>query len=138
MRHAEVHDLPPPILEVLLHVLTDNFNIAVWNLAELVDVHVCVVSTKVVKGDWNPETDRLLQVGLTVRNAEEESRDVIVVTYRRPLRIVFFESVAADIALRRVFILFPLLGTYALYRSIRLELLQVCSLPLNKHVQQLG
>ena len=43
----------------------------------------------------------------------------------RPLWIVLLERVAADLALRRVLILFSLLSVQTLYRAIRPELLHI-------------
>ena len=61
-----------------------------------------------------------------------------MVSDRRPLRIVVFERVAADVALRRVLILFSILSTHALHRSIGSELLEDRRLPLDKDVRELG
>ena len=47
-------------LEILLHVLTDHFDLEDWCLAEFVDNQVRVVSTKVVKEDRDLKTDRAL------------------------------------------------------------------------------
>ena len=71
-------------------------------------------------------------------SAEKESRDVVVVTNLRPLRIVLLKRVAADKALRSVLILLSLLGIYALYRSSRPELLHNRRLPLDEYIQKLG
>ena len=70
--------------------------------------------------------------------ADEESRDVVVVTDLQPCRIVILERVALDLALRRVLKLFPLLSTHALYWWIRPELLHDRNLPLDERFQELG
>ena len=70
--------------------------------------------------------------------AEKVPRYVVVITDLRFPRIVFFERVAADVALRRIIKLFSILGTRALHRTIRPKLLYDYRLPLNEHVQKLG
>ena len=88
--------------------------------------------------DRDPETDRALQVSLAVSGAKEKSREVVEVTDFRPLWIVLLERVTADVALCPVLILFSLLGTHALNRAIRPELLHDRRLPLDEHVQEPG
>ena len=97
-----------------------------------------IVSTEVVKEDWDPKTDQSLPAELAVSRAKEVPSDVVVITELRLLRIVLLERVAADVALRRVFILLPLLGTQAFHRSIRPEFLHDRCFPLDKLVQELG
>ena len=125
-------------MKVLLHVLSNHLDFAVWFLAELVDDLVPVVSTEVVEEEWDAATDRALQVALAVSGADNESSDVVVVTDFRPPRIVHLERVAADIALRCLVILFTLLGTYSFHWSICPELLHDRRLLLDEHVQNLG
>ena len=69
---------------------------------------------------------------------DEETRDVVMVTDLRPLRVVLFETVAADVALRRVLVRLSLLSTHTLHRSIRPELLHNRRLPLDEYIQELG
>ena len=38
--------LPPLDLQILLYVLTDNFDLAVMSLSKLVDDKVCIVATE--------------------------------------------------------------------------------------------
>ena len=118
-------------MEILLHFLTDHFDLAVSSLSEFVYDHVRVVSTEVVKKDWNSETDRAPQVALAVSSADEKYRDVVVVTDHRPLFIVLLQCLAADVAINRVFILLPMLGTNPLHRSIRPKLFHDRRLPLD-------
>ena len=66
--------------------------------------------------------------------AEEESRYVVVVTELMPLRIVLLDRAAADIALRTVLMLFSLLSSHTLYRSICPEFLYDRRLPLADYV----
>ena len=99
---------------------------------------VRVVFIKVVEKDRDPETDMAHQVALVVSGAEEKSLDLVVVTDLRPIRICFLEGVAADVALRSVFILFPLLGTHALHRSICPKLHHDRRHQFDEHVQELS
>ena len=108
----------PLHLEILLHILTDHFDLAVRSLAELVDDQVSVVSTEVVTEYRDPETERALQVALAVSSADEESCDIVVVTNLWPLRIVLLKRLAADVAFGRILILLPLLGAHPLHRPI--------------------
>ena len=89
---------------------------------------------EVVEGDRDSKTDWTFQVALAESGAEKESRDVVVVTDLRLLRIVLLKRVAADIAMRRVLILFPLLGTHTLHRAICPELFQNRRLPLDEYI----
>ena len=129
---------PHFIWKILFNVLTNHLDFAVRSLSVFVDNQVRVISTKVVEDDRNLETDRALQVALAVGGAKEESRNVVVVTDLRPLRIVFLERVAADVALPRDLRLYSFLSTHALYRSILSELLHDRRVPLDEHVQELG
>ena len=108
---AKDHVLPLFHLEILLHVLTDHFDLAVWSLFEVVDDQVRVVSRKVVEEDRDPETDQALQVALAVSRAKEVLCSEVVITDLRLSRIKFLERVAADVTLRRVIIF--LVGTQA-------------------------
>ena len=101
-RVAQDHVLPPFHLEVLLHVLTDNLDLAVWSHTELVDDQVRIVAPEVLEEHRDFKANWALQVTLAVCGAEEVPRDVVVVTDLRPLQVVFLEMVAADVALRRV------------------------------------
>ena len=109
--------------EVLLHVLTDHLDLAVWSHCKFVLTQLRIVATEVLKENRDWETSWALQVTLAVSGAKEEFRDLVVVTDLWPIRIVFLERVAADVAFRLVLILRPLLGTHAFHRSIRPELL---------------
>ena len=123
---------------MLLYVLTNHLDLAVRSLSKFVDYQVRVISTEVVEKDRDSETYLTLQVALAESGAEDESGDVVVVTDFRPFRIALLESVAADVALRRVLILLPLICTHALHRSIRPKFLHNRRLPLDEHVQELG
>ena len=48
-RVAKYHVLPPLDLEIFLHDLTDNFDLAVKSLSKLVDDKVCIVAAKIMK-----------------------------------------------------------------------------------------
>ena len=125
-------------MEILLHVLTDDLDIAVWSLSDLVNDQVRIVFTEVMEEDRDPETYRALQVALAVSGADEESRDVVVVTDLRPLWIVFLERVAANVTLSRIVIFFLFLTTNAVHWSICPKLLDDRRLPLDEYVQELG
>ena len=102
------------------------------------DDQVRVVSTEVVEEDRDSETDRSLQVALAVSGADEESSNVIMVSDLRPIRIVLLERLAADVALRRVLVLLPLLSAHSLHRSSGSELLKDCCFSIDEDVQELG
>ena len=106
-------------------------HLAVWSFTKFVNDEVPVLSRKVVKEDQNPETNGAVQVALAVSKSDKESLDVVVVTDLRPFRIVLFERVAADVALRCVLIILPHLGTHAFHWSIRPKLFHDRRLPLN-------
>ena len=110
-------------MEILFHVLTYDFDLALRSFFELVEGQVRVVTTEVVKEHRDSKTDRALQVALTVSGAEKEFSDVIVITDLRHFRIVLFVRVAANLAMRRVFVFRPLLGVHSFHRSINLKLL---------------
>ena len=71
---------------------------------------------------------------MAVSGADEDSTELIMVSYLRPFRIVLLKRVAADVAIRRVFILFSLYSTHALHRSIGSQLLKDRHLSLEEDV----
>ena len=89
---------PPLDLEILLHVLTDNFDLEVKSLSLFVDDKVCIVSTKVVEEQWDLEADWALQVTLAVGGANKAAVYVVSVTDFGTLRLAIHELVSADIA----------------------------------------
>ena len=56
----EDHVLATFDLEVLFHVLTNYFYLAVKSLSKLVDDWVCIVATEVVDKHWDLEADRAI------------------------------------------------------------------------------
>ena len=137
-RVVENYILFPLKLKILFHVLSHPIDFTVWSVFELLDDKVRVVYSSVVDEDRDSETTRVLQVARTVNSFEEESGDVVVVTNIRPFRIVFLKRVAADVALCRVLILFPLLGTHALNYPMCPELRHDRLCQLDEHAQELG
>ena len=105
MRVAEDHVLPPLDLEVLIHALTDHFDVAVRSPPELVDDQVRIVGTKVVEKHWDFETDRALQVALAVGGADKPACDVVVVTDFGDLSFALYKLVTADVAPSSIIIL---------------------------------
>ena len=95
-----------------------------------------VVFTKVEEEDRDASTDRSLQVALPVSIANEEFSDVIIFSDIRHIRIVLLKRVAADVALCRVFVFFPLLSAHSLPRSIGSELLEDRRFPLDEDAQE--
>ena len=73
------HVVAPLNLEILLHILTDYFNLAIRTLPKLVNNQVRIVSTEVVKEDWYLKHDWPLQVALPMSDAKELTSDVVVV-----------------------------------------------------------
>ena len=88
--------------------------------------------------DRDLETDRSLQVALPVSSADEESSDMIMVSDLRPFRIIRCERVAANVALRRVFVFLPFLRAHTIQSSIGSELLEDRRFLLDEDVQELG
>lgn len=117
-RVAEDHVLPPLQLKMLLHVLADHFLLLVWSLFQLVYDQVRVIFTEVMEENQDPITYRALSIALAMSGADEVSRNVIVVTIFRFVRIVLLECVASNLAHRRVIVFLPLLTTDAFHRSI--------------------
>lgn len=83
---------------------------------------------------WDTETDWALKIALTVSNFEDKSGNLIVITNLRPFWFIFFKRESANVALRRLLILFPLPITNAVHQLIRLELVHNRRLPLDEHV----
>ena len=83
-------------MEILLHVLPDNFYIAVKSLSELVDDKVCIVSTEIMEEHWDLQADRALQFTLTVGDSDKTDSDVVVVPDFGILRLTVYELVSAD------------------------------------------
>ena len=96
-RVAEYHVWASLYLEELLHVLTDNFNLALRSLFELVYDQMRIVATEVVEKYWDLKADWALQVTLTVRGADKPARNVIVVMDFWTLRLILYELVTADV-----------------------------------------
>ena len=86
-RVAKYHVWPPFDLEILLHVLSDHFDLAVSSLPKLVDDKVCIVSTEVMEEHWDLEADRALQVTLAVGGADKLARYAVVVSKFRTLSL---------------------------------------------------
>lgn len=66
--------------------------------------------------------------------ADIKFRDVVEITDFGQLQIVVFKRVEADVALRCVFILLPLVGTHAIHRSIPPKLFHDCRFSLDEQV----
>ena len=137
-RIAEYHVWPPLYLEVLLHVLTDHFDLAVMSRAELMDDQVRIVATEVVEENRDFETDRALQVTLAVGGADKPARDVVVVTDFGSLRLALYKLVTADVASSGIIILLLLSGTEAHHRPIRPEYRHDLGFPHDKRIKKLG
>ena len=97
-RVAKYHVLPPLDLEIFLHVLTDNFDLAVRSLSNLVNDKVCIVATEVVEEHWDFEAYRTLQVTLAVSSSDKPACNVVVVTDFGTLCLTLNELVTADVA----------------------------------------
>ena len=67
---------------------------------------------------WDFETDRALQVTLTVSCADKPARNVVVVTDFRTLRLTLYKLVMADVAPSDIIIFLLLAGTKALHCQI--------------------
>ena len=137
-RVAKYHVLPPLDLEILFHVLSDNFDFALRSLSELVDNQMRVVATEVVKKHWDLEAYRALQVTLAVSGADKPARDVVVVTDLGTLRFTLYELVTADVAPSGIIIFLLLSGTEALHCLIRSENRYDLSFPHDERVKELG
>ena len=135
-RVAKYHFWPPLDLEILLCVLTGNFDFAVRSLSELVDDKVCIVYTEVMEEHWDCETYRALQVTLPVGSADKPARDVVVVTDFEILCPTLYELVTADVAPSGIIIFLLLAGTEALHPPICSKNLHVLCFSHNERVKK--
>ena len=101
---AKYHVLAPLDLEILFHVLTNYFDLAVRLLTKLVDDKVCIEATEVVKEHWDFEAYRTLQVTLTVSSDDKPACDVVGVPDFGTLCLTLKELVTADVALSGIII----------------------------------
>ena len=118
--------------------MTDDFDLAVRSLSELVDDLVRIVATEVVKEHWNLKAYRPLQVTLAVGGADKPARDVIVVTDIGTLRFTLYELVTADVASNGIIIFLLLANTKTLHRPIRPENRHDLCFPHDERVKKLG
>ena len=107
-------------LEILLHVMTDNFDLAVRSLFELVEDQVCIVANEVVEEHRDLKPDQALQITLAVGGADKPASYVIVVTDFGTLCFAINELLTADVAQHGIIILLLLVSTQALHRPIYL------------------
>ena len=134
----EDHVLSLLDLEVLFHVLTNHFDLAVKSLSELVDNSVRIVATEVVEKHWDLEADRALKVTLAVGGSDKPVRDMVVVSDFRTLRFTIYELVTADVAPSGIIIFHLLAATQALHRSICPKYRYDFGFPHDKRVKELG
>ena len=103
-RVAKYYVWPPLDLEILLHILTDNFDFAVKSFSKLVNDNVCIVATEDVEEHWDFEACRTLQITPAVSSADKPACDVIVVTDFGTLRFTLNKLVMADVAFSGIII----------------------------------
>ena len=130
--------LPPRDLEILFHVLTDNFDLAVKSLSKLVNDEMCILLSEVVKDYWDFEAYQTLQVTEEVSSADKPACDVVVVTGFGTLRLTFNKRVTADVAASSIIILFLLASAEALHRPICPENRHDLCFPHDESVRKLG
>ena len=134
-RVTEHNVLAPLDLEILLHVLSDHFELTILDVGELVDDQMRIVSAKIMKKDRDLVVDLPLEIALLVSGADEPAHHVIVIADFDASRIMIaFERFAADVALSRIVILLLLTSREPFHRHIFLKVLNAQFFPFENHV----
>ena len=90
-------------LEVLLNVLTNNFEFSVLNVGKLVNDQVGILYAEVVEENGNMVIDRPLEITLLMSSGNEPLSNVIVITYFAISRIfVSLERLVTNVAVSRI------------------------------------
>ena len=106
-------------LEILFHVLTDHFEIAVLDVVKLVYDQVGVVSTEVVEEHGDLGIDRPLEITLLMSSGNEPPRNVVVITHFGSSRImVSVKRLATNEAVSRIVKLLLLSARKPIHRDM--------------------
>ena len=137
-RVAESNSLSLLDLEGFLHVLTDNFDVAVRSLSKFVVDEMCILATNVREEHWYFKAYWARQIALPVGIANKPARDVVVGTDFGAIDLAFYELVTTNVAARKINLLVLLAGTQTFHRPIFLENRHDLGFQDDKRVEELG